>query len=198
MKKMSSKNLVLIAMLGALSFVIMYLEFPLPFIAPAVYELDFSEVPALIGTFAMGPVAGVLIELIKILLKILFKPTTTAYVGEFANFVIGCSILIPAGLIYKYKRTKKGAIIGMAIGTLTMIIVGCLVNAYILLPWYANALFGSLDPIIKMGTEIHAGITNLFTFVVLTVAPFNLIKGVLVSILTFLLYKRVAGFMKKF
>lgn len=198
MKNMSSKKLVLISMLGALSFVVMLIEFPLPFIAPAVYELDFSEVPALIGTFAMGPTAGVIIELIKILIKILFKPTTTAYVGEFANFAIGCAMVIPAGLIYKYKHTKKGAIVGMTCGTVTMIIVGCLVNAYILLPWYANTFFGSLDPIIEMGMVINARVIDLFTFVLFTVAPFNLIKGILVSILTFLLYKRVAGFIRKF
>lgn len=198
MKKMSIKNLVLIAMLGALSFVIMLIEFPLPFIAPAVYELDFSEVPALIGTFAMGPVAGIIIEFIKIVVKVFFKPTTTAYVGEFANFAIACSMIIPAGIVYQYKRTKKGAIIGMIAGTITMVIAGCFINAYIMLPWYANALFGSIDPIIKMGSAVNSGVTDLFTFVVLTVAPFNAIKGVLVSILTFLLYKRVAGLIRKF
>lgn len=191
------KNLVFIAMLGALSFVIMLVEFPLPFIAPAVYELDFSEVPALIGSFAMGPVAGIFIELIKILIKLLFKPTSTAYVGELANFLIGCAIIVPAGFIYKYNRTKKGAVIGMICGVATMIAAGCVINAFVLLPWYANA-FGGMDTIIKLGTEVHAGVTDLFTFVVLTVAPFNLIKGILVSILTFLLYKRVAGIIKKF
>ncbi len=195
---MSAKKLVLMAMLATLSFILMLMEFPLPFIAPTVYGLDFSEVPALIGSFAMGPVAGVIIEFIKIVIKVFFKPTSTAYVGEIANFVIGCSIVVPAGLIYKYKRTKKGAIIGMATGTVVMVVAGCLMNAYVLLPWYANALFGSIDPIIKLGTEINANVTNLFTFVVLTVAPFNLIKGILVSILTFLLYKRVAGLIRKF
>lgn len=97
---LSVKNVVLIGMFGALAAVVMMIEFPLPMIAPAFYELDLSEVPALVGTFAIGPVAGVMIEAVKILVKLLLKPTSTAYVGELANFCIGCAYLLPAGLIY--------------------------------------------------------------------------------------------------
>ncbi len=192
----SIKKLVLISMLGALSFVVMLLEFPLPFIAPAVYELDFSEVPALIGSFALGPMAGVLIELVKILIKLLFKPTSTAYVGELANFLIGCAIIVPAGIVYRFRRTKKGAILGMGCGIVFMVAAGCAINAFVLLPWYAN-LFGGMEAIVRLGTEINKGVTDLFTFVLLTVAPFNLIKGIVVSVITFLLYKRVGGIIKQ-
>lgn len=112
-RTLSIRNVVQIGMFGALAAVLMLFEFPLPFIAPPFYELDLSEIPVLIGTFSMGPVAGVLIELIKILVKLMLKGTSTAYVGDAANFVIGCCLLLPAGIIYKKNRTKKGAAIGM-------------------------------------------------------------------------------------
>ena len=114
-------NLVLIAMLSALAFILMFFEFPLLFMAPEFYKLDFSELPVLIGTFSMGPVAGVLIEALKILLHLMFKGTSTVYVGEIANFLVGCAFLLPAGLLYRKKHTKSGALIGMAAGTLCMV-----------------------------------------------------------------------------
>lgn len=109
---LSIKNVVLMGMFGALSAVLMLFDFPIPFIAPSFYTLDLSEIPVLIGTFSLGPVAGAVIELVKILVKLVLKPTSTGFVGEFANVCIGCSLILPAGLIYQFKKTKKGAIIG--------------------------------------------------------------------------------------
>ncbi|MBQ7432977.1 MAG: ECF transporter S component [Lachnospiraceae bacterium] len=192
------KKLVLTAMFGAMAFILMYFEFPLPFIAPEFYKLDFSEVPVLIGTFTMGPVAGVFIELIKILLKLLFKGTNTAYIGDLANFLIGCALLVPAGLIYQHKKTKQTAIVGMAVGTVVMALAGCALNALVLLPWYAENFFGGMEPIIAAGAAVRASITDVWSFAVLAVVPFNLIKGVLTSILTFLLYKRIGRVIKRF
>ena len=106
-KWLTTKNLVLMGMLGALAGVLMMFEFPLVFLAPSFYALDFSEVPVLVGTFAMGPAAGVVIEFIKIAIKLLMKPTTTGFIGEYANFVIGCALIVPAGMIYHTKKTKK-------------------------------------------------------------------------------------------
>ena len=123
-KTLNIRNLVLIAMMAAIAMVLMLFEVPLPMIAPSFYEIDLSELPVLIGTFAMGPVAGVLIELVKILLKLLIKGTSTAYVGDLANFLVGCSFLLPAGIIYHMKKTKKSAIIGMIAGTVTMAVAG--------------------------------------------------------------------------
>ena len=143
-KTLNLRNMVLIAMLSAVAFVLMFLEIPLPFIAPAFYELDFSEVPVLIGTFSMGPVAGIVIELLKNLLHILIKGTSTAYVGELANFLVGCALVVPAGLIYQKAKSKKHALAGMSVGTVLMVAAGSLVNAYILLPWYANHFFACL------------------------------------------------------
>ena len=198
MKKKPLKNLVLMAMLGAISFVLMLFEFPLVFVAPSFYELDFSEVPALIGAFAMGPVAGVIIEFLKIMLNIIFTGSSTAYVGEVANFLMGCAFVVPAGIIYHRKKNKTMALVGTVAGALTMTVAGCVINAWILLPWYANNMFGSLDPILKAGQAIHASIDSVYSFVILLVAPFNLIKGALVSVLTFLLYKRVRAVINRF
>lgn len=102
-------------MFGALAAVLMLFEVPLPFIAPSFYGLDISEVPVLVGTFAMGPVAGAVMEGVKILVKLLLKPTSTGFVGEFANIVIGCSMVVPAGMIYRLRKTKKGSIEAMAV-----------------------------------------------------------------------------------
>ena len=127
------RNLVQIGMLGAVSVVLMMFEIPL-FFAPSFYKIDLSEIPVLIGTFAMGPVAGMFIELIKVVLHMLFKGSSTAGVGDFANFLIGCAMIVPAGLIYQKKKSKKSAVIGMIAGTLFMAFIGCFLNAFVLLP----------------------------------------------------------------
>lgn len=194
--KSKIRNLALIAMLAAVATVLMLFEVPLPFLAPPFYELDFSEVPVLIGTFAMGPVAGVSIEFVKILLNFVLNGTITAGVGEIGNFLIGCSMIIPAGIIYNKKKTKKHAILGMAAGTVFMAAVGCFINAYLLLPAYSSGLGIPMETLVGMGTAINPAIDNVFTFVLLAVGPFNLVKGVVVSVLTLLLYKRVSVLIK--
>ena len=197
-KVLSVRNVVAIAMFAALAAVLMiFFEFPLPVIAPAFYKVDLSEVPVLIGTFAMGPVAGILIELIKILLKILFKGSGTAYVGELANFVIGCAFLLPAGIIYWRKKTLRRAILGLILGTVFMAAAGALMNAYVLLPLYAG-FYGGMDNIIAAGTAVNASIDSVLTFVIIAVTPFNLVKGVIDSVLIMLLYKRVSNLLKRF
>ena len=177
-------------MFSVLAAVLMYLEIPL-FFAPSFYELDFSEVPVLICTFYLGPTAGVTAELVKVILKIFLKGTTTAFVGDFANFVVGCSFILPASIIYHMKKTKKTAILGMVIGTITMTIFGSLFNAVYLLPKFSQLYGLPLDAIISMGTEINGAINSVSTLVLFCVVPFNLLKGVLVSLITGLLYKRV-------
>lgn len=187
----SPRTVAQIGMLAAVATVLMLFEVPLPF-APSFYELDFSEVPILIGCFAMGPAAGACIELIKILLNFIINGTITAGVGEIANLLIGCSFVVPAGILYRKMHSKKGALIGMTVGTLFMTIVGCFLNAYILLPTYAKAFDMPIDALVGMGTAINANITNLFTFVAFAVAPFNLLKGVLVSLIVLLVYKKIS------
>lgn len=185
------RTIVQAGMLGAIAVVLMLFEIPLPF-APSFYEIDFSEVPVMIGTFAIGPVAGAAIELVKILLNFIINGTTTAGVGEVANFLIGCALVVPAGIIYRRKRTRSGAIIGMAVGTVFMTLIGCLLNAYVLLPVYATAFQMPIDALVAMGTAVNGSIDSLFTFVAFAVAPFNLLKGVLVSLIVFLIYKKIS------
>ena len=188
--KANTRTLVQIGMLSALAIILMQFEIPLPF-APAFYKIDFSEVPVLIGCFSMGPFAGVLIELIKVILNVAIKGTMTMGIGDAANFLIGCAFCVPAALIYQKKRTKSGAVTGMVVGTMIMTILGCVLNAYILLPVYAKAFEMPLDALVSMGTEVNGAITGLMTFVLFAVAPFNLLKGILVSLIVFFVYKKI-------
>ena len=180
-----------IAILSALAAIIMLFEFPLPF-APGFYKLDLSEVVILMGGFAMGPIAAVIIELLKNLINILLNGTATAFVGEFANFLIGCALVVPASIIYKYKKSFKGAIISLVIGTLTLALVGSLTNYFVLIPAYSEFYHMELDKIVSAGTSVNPLVSDLKTLIVFAVAPFNLVKGLLCSLLNLLLYKRVS------
>lgn len=195
-KRISTKDITTIGMLGAIATILMLFEIPLPF-APPFYEIDFSEVPVLIGTFAMGPVAGVLIEAVKVLLNLFVNGTATAGVGEVANFCIGCAFCLPAGLVYQRMKTKKGAIVSLCIGTFAMTFLGCFINAYVMLPTYAKAFHMPIDALVAMGTEVNGNITNLFTFVMFAVVPFNLLKGILSSIVVLLIYKKISPIIKR-
>ena len=183
------------AMLGAFAGVLMLIEFPLTFIAPSFYKLDLSEIPVMIGAFAFGPIQGVVIELIKILIHLIIKGTTTGFVGEIANFVIGCALVVPAGFIYRFRKTKKAAILGMAVSTLFMAVVGVFMNAYVMIPLYSK--FMPVEQIVAMGKSIFPVISNVFTFCVFCVLPFNIIKGVLVSIVVAVIYKPLARIIHK-
>ena len=192
----NTRNLVACAMLGACSTILMLVEFPLPFIAPPFYELDFSEVPALIGGFAMGPLAGVIIELIKILLNLVINGTVTAGVGETANFVLGAIFVTVASLIYKHKKTKKIAFLALSAGGLTMSLMATVINAFVMIPSYSKFLRTPMDEIIGMGQEIFPFVDNLFMFCLMCVLPFNLIKSILVVGVTMLIYKPMSKFIK--
>ena len=195
-KIIGTKEITTIGMLGAIATILMLFEIPLPF-APPFYEIDFSEVPVLIGAFAMGPVAGVLIELVKVLLNLFVNGTATAGVGEVANFCIGCAFCLPAGLVYQRMKTKKGAVVSLCIGTGGMTFLGCFINAYVMLPTYAKAFHMPIDALVAMGTEVNGNITNLFTFVMFAVVPFNLLKGILSSIIVLLIYKKISPIIKR-
>ncbi len=183
-----------VAILSAMASVLMLLEFPLPFIAPSFYELDFSEVPVLIGAFSLGPLAGVVIEAIKILLNFIMNGSITGGVGELSNFVLGVVFVLPAALVYKHKKTKLSALLGLIIGGLSMVVLGCFINAYVMLPLYSN--FMPLEAILAQAAAIWPVIDNTFKFVLLCVAPFNLVKVILVSAITMLLYKRLSPLLK--
>lgn len=190
-KWLTTKNLVLMGMFGALAAVLMLFEFPLVFIAPSFYGLDLSEVPVLVGAFSMGPAAGVIIEFVKILIKLVMKPTTTGFVGEMANFVIGCSLVVSAAMIYHTKKSKKSARYGMIVGTIVMAVAGVVINAVVMLPFYSKIM--PLESIIALGAAINPAVSNIWTFAIICVGPFNLVKGVVVSVVTSLVYKRISN-----
>ena len=193
--RVSVRMLVQVGMLAAISVVLMLFEIPLPF-APSFYEIDFSEVPVMVGCFAMGPGAGVAIELVKILLNFVINGTATAGVGEMANFVIGCSFVVPAGIIYRRNHTRKGALVGMVAGTVLMVVLGCFINAFVLLPAYGRAFEMPIEALVGMGTAVNPHITSLGSFVILAVAPFNLLMCVLVSVFVMLIYKKISPVLK--
>lgn len=192
---LSTRKMALIGMFSAIATILMMFEIPMPF-APGFYKLDFSELPALIGTFAFGPVAGVMIEFVKIVLKLLFKGTSTAFVGELANFTVGCSFIVPASVIYTFKKSKMSAVLGCVVGTIVLVFVGTTFNAVYLLPKFAQLFGMPLDALIGMGTAINPKITNITNFVILAVAPLNVIKGVSVSLITMLVYKKLSPIIK--
>ena len=185
-----------VAMFSAIGGVLMLLEIPL-FFAPSFYKMDLSELPVLLCSFYLGPVAGATAEFLKVFLKLLFKGTSTAFVGDYANFVVGCSFILPASIVYHANPSRKSALSGMIVGTLVMTVFGSAFNAIYLLPKFA-ALFGMpMDAIIGMGTKVNARINSVSTLVLFAVVPFNLLKGVIVSGLTFLLYKRISPLLHK-
>ena len=187
-----ARRITIISVCSTIAMVLHVLDFPLLFLAPEFYKLDFSELPVLLCGFYLGPSAAVTCEGVKVLLKLLVKGTSTAFVGDFANFVVGCSFVIPATIWYHLHKSKHSAVIGLILGTVSMAVLGSAFNAVYLLPKFSQ-LFGlPLDAIIGMGAAIRGGVNSVTTFVVLCVAPLNLVKGAMVSVLTMLLYKRVA------
>ena len=187
-----ARRVSIIGISAAIAAVLHMLDFPLVVLAPEFYKLDFSELPVLLCGFYLGPSATVICEGVKILLKLLLKGTSTAFVGDLANFVVGCSLVLPATVFYHAHKSKHSAIIGLAIGTLVMTVFGSAFNAIYLLPKFSE-LFGlPLDTIVGMGTAVNGAINSVSTLVLFAVVPFNLLKGIVVSALTFLLYKRIS------
>ena len=178
------------AMLGAVAAVLMYLEFPIP-IMPAFVKLDVSELPALIASFAYGPVSGILVCLIKNLIKL--PSTSTAAVGELFNFVMGALFVGVAGLIYKRNKTRKGAIVGALLGALVMAVVSVPYNYFIVYPAYVVMYHLPLDAIIGMYQAINPSVDGLLTCLITFNFPFTLFKGLLDAALCFLIYKPLSG-----
>ena len=191
-KVSSARRITIIAVCSAIAAVLHMMDFPLLFLAPEFYKLDFSELPVMLCGFYLGPSAAVACEAVKIILKLLLKGTSTAFVGDFANFAVGCSLVLPAVIIYHIHKTRHSAFWGLVVGTVVLTIFGSAFNGIYLLPKFSQLYGIPLDAIIGMGSKINAGIHSVSTFVMLAVAPLNLIKGFSISVLKHLLYKRVA------
>ncbi len=188
----AARRVCIIGICAALACVLFLLDFPLLFLAPEFYKLDLSELPVMLCGFYLGPSAAVACEGVKIVLKLLLKGTTTAFVGDFANFAVGCAFVLPACMLYCVRKSRKSARIGLIAGTICLTVFGSIFNAVYLLPKFSQLYGLPLEQIVALGTRIHAGIRDVTTFVLFAVAPLNLIKGTVVSVLTLLLYKKVA------
>lgn len=189
--RLSSRTMAKISVLSVIAFVLMFFQAPLAFLAPPFIKLDVSDVPAMIGAFAMGPMVGVAIELFKNILHILFKGTTTGGVGELSNFIVGSMFVASAALIYRRHHTYRGAFLGLSVGILVMSVLAVVSNYFVVFPLYAKLMI-PMETIIGMGTAVNQHITDLWSFMIFAVVPFNLVKGLVIALVTMLLYKKVS------
>ncbi len=194
-KRINIRYMTMTAMLSAIAFILMFMDFSVPFM-PGFIKLDISELPALIGTFAMGPASGVIICLVKNILHLLI--TTTGGVGELSNFVLGAAFVLPAGLFYKYKKNRKSALIGSLAGALIMALFSLPSNYFVVYPFYTNfmpedAIIGAYNAIISV---VGGHVDNLFQCLLLFNVPFTFVKGLLSVLITFLIYKHISPIIK--
>lgn len=194
MKKELIRKITVSGVLGAVGFVLMLLEFPLPFIIPSFVKFDFSELPALIAAFAFGPHYGILVCLIKNLLHLFV--TTSAGVGELSNFVLGVLFVGTAGLIYMKRKNRSGALIGSVLGALAMAVISVVTNYFIVYPAF-SVLYGlPMDAIIGMYKALLPAADNLIKALVIFNLPFNLVKGLIDAAICFAVYKRISPILK--
>ena len=185
-KLLSTKTIAKVGILSAIAYVLMFISVPLP-IFPSFLKIDLSDIPAIFGGMSLGPMAGLAIVIIKNFLQGI-TATTTGGVGEFANIVIGGSYVLIICFFYKKLKNTNGVIIGGLLGIVTMTIMGCIMNYYIMMP---------LDAIIQMGTVLNPKVTDLFTFVIWMIAPFNILKALIMTIVTLPLFKKVEKVLTK-
>ncbi len=184
----STGNLVRMAVLTAISAVL-FLTFEIPIIPP-MYKLDFSNIPVLLGSFAMGPWAGMIVLLLKNVVQLIFRGLgSTMGIGNLADVLTGAAYLLPAAFIYQHKKTRKGALIGMGAGVLCQVIVAVIVNYLVMIPFYINAYHMSIDKIVSYATKVIPFVDTEWKFYFLACAPFNLLKAVVISLITYLIYK---------
>ena len=194
-KLSSTKTIAKVGILSAIAYVLMFISVPLP-IFPSFLKIDLSDIPAIFGGMSLGPMAGLAIVIIKNFLQGI-TATTTGGVGEFANIVIGGSYVLIICFFYKKLKNTNGVIIGGLLGIVTMTIIGCIMNYFIMMPLYATVYGMPLDAIIQMGTVLNPKVTDLFTFVIWMIAPFNILKALIMTIVTLPLFKKVEKVLTK-
>ncbi|HEY8803577.1 MAG TPA: ECF transporter S component [Clostridium sp.] len=188
-------RLIKISLLSVMAFLLMYIEVPLP-IFPEFLKIDISDLPALLGAFALGPIAGVVIELFKNILHGMLA-SKTAFIGELANFLVGSCLILVSGYIYKARKSKGGAIIGLLIGVVCMSIFASILNYFVILPLYEKVLGFPIVAVVGMGSKINHNIKDLNSFVIWMIIPFNFLKGIVISVMTLALYKSVSPILHK-
>ena len=189
MKKDTTHNLTVAAMLSAVAFILMFSEFPIPMLIPAFIKMDFSDLPALMGAFALGPVYGVIISFMKNLLHIVIKGTSTACVGELSNFILGAIFSAVAGYLYKHHKSRKTAIIGAVAGAVAMGVLSVPSNYFVVYPAYVQFYHMPLEAILGMYQAILPSADSLIKCLILFNLPFTLVKGLLDAVLCMLIYK---------
>ena len=182
-KTLSVQYLTRIAVLTALASILFLISIPVV----AFYHLDLSNVPVLLGAFSMGPLPGLVILFLKSLIGCL--KSTTMYVGELADFIMGAAFVLPAAWIYRRQKNRKGALIGMMVGTIGLIVVGCLTNLYMMITFYMNAFGMPMQSIIDMCAKALPFVDSEWKVIAFVTAPFNLLKGVVLCVLTYMIYQ---------
>lgn len=197
MQKSRLRRLTMAALCGAVAFVLMYFSFSVPVLSPFA-EFDFSALPELIGGFILGPIGAVEIIVVKLLLKIVFKGTSSMMTGEVQALLLSLSYILPAVLYYRGHRTRKGAVIGLIFGSVFSIIVAIFTNIYLIFPAYIKLYGMNWEGIIEMCTAVNPWIRDIPTFVAFSIIPFNVISRGVTSLIAFLVYKKISIPMKKF
>ena len=191
-KSINTKSIAVMGIMSAIGFILMVLEFPLPFIIPPFIKFDFSELPAIITAFALGPVQGIVVCLVKNLLHLFI--TSTAGVGELSNFILGAIFVGSAGAIYKYKKTRTGALVGSLLGAVLMAVISIATNYFITYPFYTN--FMPMEGIIGAYQAILPAADSLLKCLIIFNVPFNFVKGMVVSLICFGIYKKLSPVLK--
>ena len=194
-KFLTVSTLVKISILSAIGYILMFISVPLPMLFPEFLKIDISDLTALLGGISLGPMAGVTIAFLKNLLQFITGMSTTGGVGEFANFLIGGSFVFTVSYIYSKKRNIQGVIIGLVSGIVVMTMVGCIANYFIILPFYAT-IGWSIDAVVSMGAAINPALDSKMSFIIWMIAPFNILKSGLMSLLTLPMYKKTEKILK--
>lgn len=197
MKNKKTRKLVLIAVLGALSAVLMVFRFPLPFMPPFL-SFDFAGVPELIGAFTLGPIAAVAIIFVRIILQLVLSGTNSMFTGELQSLVLSIALVLPASLIYQKNKTKQGALKGILIGALINVIVAVFTNLVIIIPFYVTLYGMNMEMIIQMSSAVNSYVDSTIKLVILGIIPFNLIKNGVVCLITFIIYKKISPMIKRY
>lgn len=191
-KQVNVRYLTATAMLTAVAYILMFLDFSIPVLIPSFIKMDLSELPALIGSFAMGPMCGVIVCLLKNLLHLTI--TTTGGVGELSNFILGAAFVLPAGLIYKHKKTRKSALIGSLLGAAFMGVLSIVSNYFLVYPFYYN--FMPEETVLAAYQAILPGMKNILQCLICFNMPFTVVKGLISVIITFVIYKSLSPILK--
>ncbi|MBE6971158.1 MAG: ECF transporter S component [Ruminococcaceae bacterium] len=196
MNKTKLRRLTLAAMMGTIAFILIFINFGVPFLSP-VAEFDLSALPELIGGFILGPVGAVMIIVVKLGLKLAIQGTESMFTGEIQNFLLSVAYVLPAVLYYRRHRTKKGAAVGLAIGAVISVVAAVFTNLYIIFPFYIKLYGMNWDGIVAMFSAVNPWIKNIPTMVAFSVVPFNLISRTITAVLAFFTYKKLSVPLKK-